>query len=90
MEEDKNIKLKRRLHMISNIFSYTIIAILMIIGSFLVFYVIDGKICKSKGKINNFIQIKQKNTIFCFIYSSNFCISLEKSLFICFIGSIKV
>lgn len=50
MEEDKNIKLKRRLHMISNIFSYTIIAILMIIGSFLVFYVIDGKICKSKGK----------------------------------------
>ena len=50
MEEDKKLKRKRTLHMISNIFSYTLIAILMIIGSFLVFYVIDGKICKSKGK----------------------------------------
>lgn len=49
MEEDKKIRIKRALHMITNIISYTIIIILMIIGSFLVFYVIDGKISKSKG-----------------------------------------
>lgn len=50
MEEDKKVVVKRRLHLISNIISYTLITILALIGSFLVFYVIDGKICKSKGK----------------------------------------
>ena len=50
MEEDKKTKIKRCLHMISNIISYTLIIILMVICSFLVFYVIDGKICKAKGK----------------------------------------
>ena len=50
MEEDKSIKIKRIFKMTYKIISYTIIAILMCIASFLIFYVISGKIAKKQGK----------------------------------------
>ena len=50
MEEDKNIKIKKIFKMIYKVVSYTIICILMFIASFLIFYVISGKIAKKQGK----------------------------------------
>lgn len=50
MEEDKTIKTKKTFKMIYKVISYTIICILMLIASFLIFYVISGKIAKKQGK----------------------------------------
>lgn len=50
MEEEKRIKLKRLFKKIGNIVSYVFITILMLIAAFLIFYVICGKIAKSKNE----------------------------------------
>lgn len=50
MEEDKIIRRKRTLRLISKVISYTIIIILMIIASFLIFFAITGKIAESKNQ----------------------------------------
>mgnify|MGYP000596230029 CR=1 FL=1 len=50
MEEDKTIKRKKIFKMIYKIISYFIICLLMIIASFLIFYVISGKIAQKQGK----------------------------------------
>ena len=50
MEEDKSIKIKKRFKMVYKVISYTIICILMLIASFLIFYVISGKIAQKQGK----------------------------------------
>lgn len=50
MEEDKIIKRKRTIRMISKIISYTFIVLLMIIASFLIFFVITSKIAQKKGQ----------------------------------------
>lgn len=50
MEEDKIIKRKRTIRMISKIISYTFIVLLMLIASFLIFFVITGKIAQKKGE----------------------------------------
>lgn len=50
MEEDKLIKRKKILKVISKTFSYTLIVILMVISSFLVIYVASGKIAEKKGE----------------------------------------
>lgn len=49
MEEDKIIKRKRTIRMISKIISYTFIVLLMLIASFLIFFVITSKIAQKKG-----------------------------------------
>lgn len=49
MDEDKSIKFRKRIRMLSKILSYTLIVILMIIASFLVFFVIDSKLSHKKG-----------------------------------------
>lgn len=50
MEEDKTIKRKKIFKMIYKVISYFIICLLMIIASFLIFYVISGKIAQKQGK----------------------------------------
>lgn len=50
MEEDKIIKRKRTIRMISKIISYTFIMLLMLIASFLIFFVITGKIAQKNGE----------------------------------------
>lgn len=49
MEEDKTIKKKKLLKKISQVISYTLIVVLMIIASFLMFYIISGKIAMKRG-----------------------------------------
>ena len=49
MEEDKTIKKKKLLKKISQVISYTLIVVLMIIASFLMFYIISGKIAMNRG-----------------------------------------
>lgn len=50
MEEDKKIKLKKRLRFGGKLVSYSLILFLMVISSFLIFYVISTKYYESKGK----------------------------------------
>ena len=50
MEEDKKIKIKKITRKIIRYISFSIILFLMIIASFLIFYVITSKIYKKKGK----------------------------------------
>lgn len=49
MEEDKTIKRRKNLKRICQILSYTIIVILMIIASFLLYYIISNKISEKRG-----------------------------------------
>lgn len=49
MEEDKKIRLKKRTRFGIKLVSYTLIVFLMIISSFLIFYVFSSKYYKSKG-----------------------------------------
>ena len=50
MEEDKKIRFKKTIRKIIRFVSYSMILFLMIIASFLIFYVISSKIYTSKGK----------------------------------------
>ena len=50
MEEDKSIKIKKMLKKGTKFISYSLICVLMIISSFMIFYVITTKIYKSNGK----------------------------------------
>ena len=50
MEENKVIKRKKTIRMISKIVSYTFIVLLMIIASFFIVYVVCGKIAEKKGE----------------------------------------
>ena len=50
MEEDKTIKLKKRMKSIYQITSYSFIIVLMVIASFLVLYVATGKIAEERGE----------------------------------------
>lgn len=50
MEEDKTIRKKKILKIVSKIFSYIVISVLMFIASFLVIYVITSKLSKAQGK----------------------------------------
>ncbi len=50
MEEDKTIKAKKKLKMISKIFSYTLIILLMLVALFFIIYVISGKLAEKKGE----------------------------------------
>ena len=50
MEENKIIKRKKTIRMISKIISYTFIVLLMIIASFFIVYVVCGKIAEKKGE----------------------------------------
>lgn len=50
MEEDKEIKVKKIIKNISKVLSYAFITILMIVASFLIYYVISGKIAEKNGK----------------------------------------
>ena len=50
MEEDKTIKRRKLLKMVSKIISYTFIVLLMIVASFLILYVICGKVAEKKGE----------------------------------------
>lgn len=49
MEESKKEKIFKKLKLLSKVFSYIIIAILIIIGLFLVFYFVSGKSAEKKG-----------------------------------------
>lgn len=50
MVEDKDIKRKKVFKMLSKIISYTFIVILMLIASFLILFVVCGKIAEKKGE----------------------------------------
>ena len=50
MEEDKTIKRKKRIKSLYQIVSYTFIVILMVIASFLILYVVTGKIAEERGE----------------------------------------
>lgn len=50
MEEDKVIRRKRIIRMSYKVFSYSFIVLLMIISSFLIFYVLCGKIAEKRGE----------------------------------------
>ena len=50
MEEDKTIKAKKKLKMLSKIVSYTLIILLMLVALFFIIYVISGKLAEKKGE----------------------------------------
>ena len=50
MEEDKTIKIKKTSKKMMKFTSYSLITILMIVASFLIFYVVTTKIYVSSGK----------------------------------------
>lgn len=50
MEEDKSIKVKKILKKCTKFISYSLICILMIISSFMIFYFVTTKIYKENGK----------------------------------------
>lgn len=50
MEEDKTIKIKRLLKKGAKFISYSLICVLMIVSSFMIFYFITTKIYKGNGK----------------------------------------
>lgn len=54
MEEDKKIRLKKRTRFGIKLVSYTLIVFLMVISSFLIFYVFSSKYYKSKGQMPPF------------------------------------
>jgi signal peptidase len=50
MEKDKKIQIKRILNLISKIISYTLLALLVLIGILLILYVVSSKIAEKKGE----------------------------------------
>ena len=50
MEEDKVIKRKKTLKMVSKVTSYSLIVVLMVVASFFILYVLCGKIAEEKGE----------------------------------------
>ncbi len=54
MEEDKSIKIKKMFRNISKVISYTIIVMLMIVASFLLYYIFSSKLYVKQGKIPPF------------------------------------
>lgn len=54
MEEDKNIKIRKMLKKGAKFISYSLICVLMVISSFMIFYFVTTKIYRGNGKIPPF------------------------------------